>query len=89
MKHASARSVSVLLCYRDADVSLVVQDVGVGFDPNALGDAASRNSFGLFSIRERLRRHGGTLRILSEPGAGAQVTALLPRDNRRGGDDPR
>lgn len=88
VKHASARSVSVLLSCGAADVSVVVQDDGVGFDANAGEGAAAANSFGLFSIRERLKRHGGTLRILSERGAGAQVTAWLPRDKRRGGHDP-
>jgi signal transduction histidine kinase len=88
VKHASARSVSVLLSCGAADVSVVVQDDGVGFDTNAGKGAAAANSFGLFSIRERLKRHGGTLRILSERGAGAQVTAWLPRDKRRGGHDP-
>ena len=76
-KHARARSVRVSLRRDPHAATVSVEDDGVGFDQGASGTRAS-TSFGLFSIRERLRRHGGTLHILSEPGGGTQVTARLP-----------
>ena len=84
-KHALAKSVTLLLSCHDGHASLVVHDDGVGFGAEAADHPASQNAFGLFSIRERLRRHGGTLQILSEPGGGAQVIASLPLDAGRGG----
>ena len=84
-KHARAGSVRVLLRRDLHAATVVVEDDGVGFDPSESGTRAS-TSFGLFSIRERLRRHGGLLHILTEPGGGTQVTASLPftaqRENR-------
>jgi signal transduction histidine kinase len=87
-KHARATRVTVLLrCDRGA-VSVVVEDDGVGFDPAQVRpNARDATSFGLFSIRERLKPHGGTLHVLTEPGAGAQVTATLPlAGGKRGGE---
>jgi signal transduction histidine kinase len=87
-KHARATRVRVLLRSDRGAVSVVVEDDGVGFDPAQVwpnvGDATS---FGLFSIRERLKPHGGTLHVLTEPGEGAQVTATLPLpDGKWGGE---
>jgi signal transduction histidine kinase len=87
-KHARATRATVLLrCDRGA-VSVVVEDDGVGFDPALVRpNPRDATSFGLFSIRERLKPHGGTLHVLTEPGAGAQVTATLPLSaGKRGGE---
>ena len=84
-KHARARHVTVALRCADGGVSVVVRDDGVGFEYHRLSNGASAGSstsFGLFSIRERLARHGGALHVLSRPGEGAQVTASLPADRR-------
>jgi signal transduction histidine kinase len=81
-KHAQARNVDVML-HREKDaVSVVVRDDGVGFDA-AAGQGRASDSFGLFSIRERLRHQAGTLHVLTEPGGGTQVTAFLPLVNRQ------
>lgn len=77
-KHARARKVGVLLARDEGGVSILVEDDGVGFDPAEVAGRATSTSFGLFSIRERLKRHDGTLTITTEPGAGTRVAARLP-----------
>jgi signal transduction histidine kinase len=52
----------------------MVEDDGVGFDPSRL----ERNTFGFFSIRERLKNFGGAIEIWSEPGKGTRVSLTAP-----------
>ncbi len=56
---------------------LTVTDDGVGFD----AEAALRDGrgFGLESMRERAHTLGGTLSIVSRPGQGTEINAILPR----------
>ena len=70
-KHASARSVSVVLERRDQTLSLVVEDDGTGFEPAP----ASDTMIGLLGMRERAAVVGGTLEI--EPTAGGGTTVLV------------
>jgi signal transduction histidine kinase len=77
-KHAGARKVELVMTRRDGEASVIVQDDGVGFEPGEAGTGRAPDSFGLFSIRERLRRHGGALEVQTEPGGGTRVAARLP-----------
>ena len=72
-KHARARSVTVKLRYDPDAVRLEVSDDGDGFDP-----ASVSGGFGLRGMRARVTEAGGTLTVGSEPGAGTQVTAVIP-----------
>ena len=77
LRHARARSVRVLLELRPLAVRMVVSDDGVGFDP---GDRHVRAThLGLTSMRERARDLGGSLEIVSTPGAGTEVRLEVPR----------
>jgi signal transduction histidine kinase len=64
-----------LLCGKK-DVQLRVGDDGQGFGqarvPNAKG------SFGLISMRKRAERLGGTVVVVSQPGKGTRVVAVVP-----------
>ena len=72
LKHAQAERVAVRLRTDDGRLTLVIEDDGVGFDPD---DASSRSrSLGLTSMEERARRLGGRLVIRSSPGAGTTVS---------------
>jgi signal transduction histidine kinase len=75
IRHARARTVSVVATARRGSVQLVVEDDGVGFDPEALAPA---EQIGLMGMRERLELLGGSLRIESAPGAGCSVYARVP-----------
>jgi signal transduction histidine kinase len=57
-------------------VRLSVADDGRGFDP---AGARIQRTLGLVGMRERLAALGGELRVVSAPGAGTVVTALIPR----------
>ncbi len=75
-RHARATAGQVSLCLEDDRVRLVVEDDGVGFDPQAVG----RAGHGLRNLRARARRLGATVTIRSSPGAGTRITLELPPD---------
>lgn len=74
LKHADARTVSVLLAQQDGVMTAIVEDDGRGFSPGDVRDEA----LGLLGMRERLSFLGGELTIESAPNAGTTIRALLP-----------
>jgi signal transduction histidine kinase len=72
VRHADARSASVVLTARAGRLRLVVEDDGHGFDP-----AAPTSRLGLAGIRERVELLGGRVRVESSPGAGTAVIVDL------------
>ena len=82
VKHARASRVLVRLLNDGDEVSVLVEDDGVGFD------AASRSvypsaagGFGLFSIRERIGHLGGHMKIESRSGKGTRIRISVPGAN--------
>jgi PAS domain S-box-containing protein len=71
-RHAGARSVSVRLERGAGSVELRVQDDGAGFKPGKGG------RLGLRGMRERAALLGGSVDVVSEPGAGTTITARIP-----------
>ena len=63
-------------CAGDGRLLLEVEDDGIGFDPTAEGIRSRR--LGLTSMEERAERIGGTLEIVSAPGAGTTVRLEAP-----------
>jgi PAS domain S-box-containing protein len=79
-KHADATCVTVIGEDLDGIIRISVRDDGKGFDPAAVeAESRTRNSFGLFSISERMRHIGGRVEIESAPGQGACVSLSAPR----------
>ncbi len=76
VRHAEARTASVLLERRDHTVRAIIEDDGRGFDPVVA--AHLEGHLGLYSIRERAELLGGTLTIESEPGHGASLFIIIP-----------
>lgn len=76
VKH-SAASVICITLRKDADaLRLIVEDNGSGFDAQQVLDhTAPRYTYGIASMRQRMRHSGGTLDIRSTPGSGTQVIA--------------
>src|SRR5262249_40781468 len=66
-KHAAVRRAWVTLASSGQELSLQVQDKGVGFDPSAVH---SQPGLGLSSMEERVRLVQGKLSITSAPGEG-------------------
>ena len=79
LKHARARTVSVLLERRNAGLRLIVEDDGVGFQPEVQdGLPRPRLGLGLSGIRERLHLVGGSMDVESAPGAGTTLFIQVP-----------
>ncbi len=78
-RHAGVLSASVDIAPREGLLRVEVRDEGRGFDPES-----ASGSLGLAGMRERARSHGGTLEVLSSPGAGTRVIAEFPLTPGRG-----
>jgi len=76
-KHAEASQVEVMLTFENKVVRLMIQDNGVGFDP----EAPTQNRFGLISMRERVRLLGGSMEVRSQKGKGTQLEVTIPFEN--------
>jgi len=75
-KHSRASSVAVSLGREDDRVRITVVDDGTGFDVSAA--TGKKSGFGLFSIRERIKKLGGSCTIESRPGSGTKVVLEAP-----------
>ena len=74
-RHAEAEHVLISLECHDGKIMLLLSDDGKGMP------AASENnssSYGLIGMRERAHSLGGTLHLLSIPGDGTTVVAIIP-----------
>lgn len=74
-QHSGARRVSVSLGVELHAARLSVIDDGCGFNPESLSSAPPG---GLDVVRERMALLGGTLEILSHPGKGTHIVAIVP-----------
>jgi NarL family two-component system sensor histidine kinase YdfH len=81
-RHAHASHVLVRLNESSDGLQIVVQDDGVGFDPEA--GLERPGCFGLAGMQERASRLGGVLRVESAPGEGTRVV-LSVEGGREGG----
>jgi signal transduction histidine kinase len=78
-KHARAQRAQVELVREGGHVRLTVRDDGCGFDVGeALARSRQRGRVGLGGMRERVEAAGGTLEIISAPGQGTTITAVVP-----------
>ena len=78
-QHAHANAAKLRLEYGQNEISVIVEDDGVGFDTEpTIAIATERGHFGLAGMRERAESIGGSLTILSQPGQGSVITAKLP-----------
>ena len=73
-RHSQAGQVRVALSRAGAEVALLIEDDGTGFDPGLV-----EKGIGLDSMRERLQAIGGQLDISSQPSSGTKIMATLRR----------
>jgi signal transduction histidine kinase len=76
IRHADARHASVVVLRNGAEVTLIIEDDGCGFDPDGLVDRDAR-PLGLMGMRERTQLLGGEMMIDSKPGSGTTVRVSL------------
>jgi signal transduction histidine kinase len=82
VKHAQARHAKICLA-RDEDIlHISVEDDGIGFD--AKKGVGKDCGFGLFAIRERLKRLDGRFEIESGSGSGTRVILAVPLNIKSG-----
>lgn len=78
-KYANAKAVDLTLRRHDNEVTLVIQDDGVGFDVMlARQRAQGGQSIGVLGMQERVRLAGGALEISSEVGQGTRLELSFP-----------
>jgi PAS domain S-box-containing protein len=75
VRHAQATRVDVLAEREGERVLVMVEDDGIGFDPEA---TRRGEQLGLLGLQERAEALGGTLILESAPGAGATVVVEVP-----------
>jgi NarL family two-component system sensor histidine kinase LiaS len=77
-RHSEANLVEVRLTYGHNDVSLIIADDGLGFDPSS----AAGKGVGLRSMHERMEALGGDIKIDSIPGGGTRLIAVCQINKR-------
>jgi len=76
VRHAQTRQSRILLVYQAQEITLKIEDSGVGFNP--VQSFAPPRGWGLAGMRERVESVGGQLVIESEPGKGTIVEVAVP-----------
>ena len=77
--HARASTIALRLETDAEGVVLVVADDGRGLAPQRRAEALAEGHIGLATSSERAAAAGGSLELVSAPGAGTTVTVRLPR----------
>lgn len=88
VRHADARSATIVLQLNGGFARLQVEDDGRGFNPQrASRDAVELHRLGLLGIRERAELLGGSVQIESAPESGTRLNVSIPLGGT-GGEDP-
>jgi len=78
-KHSGASQVVTTMAFHKADVTLTVEDNGVGFTQTPdLMTLARRGKYGIVGIYERAENLEAAVDISSTPGAGTRVRIVVP-----------
>jgi two-component system sensor histidine kinase UhpB len=76
VRHAQARQAWITLAFQSQEITLKIEDSGLGFD--SVQSFAPPRGWGLAGMRERVESVGGQLCIESEPGKGTMVEVTVP-----------
>ncbi|WP_312114542.1 sensor histidine kinase [Brevibacillus reuszeri] len=76
VKHAQAQSLFVSMEASSLQVKVRIKDDGIGFLPE---EESGEKTFGVIGMKERIMQVGGTFQIRSQPDAGTEVLAIIPR----------
>lgn len=88
VRHSRARHAWVTMRQDDGAAVLEVRDDGVGMDPIDVRGAVDAGHYGLVTMRERIEMAGGTWELVSHPGSGTIVRAVVPIGDAGIGSDP-
>jgi len=87
MKHAQARHIEIELGVDADEVTLAIEDDGVGFDVERFRRTPAVGGVGLLGMRERVAYYNGRLDIRSRPAGGVRIALSLPLDAASSGSD--
>lgn len=74
-KHAATEKVMLRLEDNGPKLTLIIEDQGIGFDPQ---QQVPEESYGILGMKERVQLLGGVMQIHSQPGAGTQISIIVP-----------
>jgi PAS domain S-box-containing protein len=74
-KHSGAKASSITLQGLSNGIRLLIEDNGVGFDPE---EVRKKAGIGLSSMRERVRLLNGAIYFASKSGQGTQIEVFIP-----------
>jgi PAS domain S-box-containing protein len=80
-KHARATRGTVVLAQDGENVLCSIRDDGVGFDLSAVIARRDEFGLGLLGIQDRLEVVAGMLEIISAPGEGTELRAIVPLES--------
>ncbi len=75
--HAQATAVTVAFYFGSAALQVVVEDDGIGFDPEKTMSTPG-DHLGLIGMKERVEAIGAYLEVTSSPGQGTRIRLRLP-----------
>jgi signal transduction histidine kinase len=88
LKHARASKVSIVLEKKAEGLALVLEDDGIGFDPenvDRIATAGRASGLGLSGMKERVALLGGTIAIESSSGKGSTIFVQIPLEMSEAG----
>ena len=86
LKHSGTRSATVMIRKSPLGLRLNVMDNGKGFDTTGTpGTNGKRQGLGLVGMRERARAVGASLKVVSQPGKGTNVSVSVQFKGGAGG----
>ncbi len=74
LRHSGTNRASVRIEDKQGVLRVEIEDKGRGFRRQEVG----KGHFGLISMRQRAQLMGGSLKVISKPGAGTRVLASIP-----------
>ncbi len=78
IKHAKASKVEVSFSNQYNNLTIRVQDNGVGFNFQPEMLRLKNTGFGLFSVIERVENMGGSVKVESKPNDGTAISIIVP-----------
>jgi len=78
VKRAKPNNVAILISRNGSSMGVEIENDGIEVDLGTESLLPSPNELGLFSIRERLKYLGGSLKLESEPGQGTRMSLRVP-----------
>ena len=82
LKHAKASKVSIVLERKSDGLALVLEDDGIGFDPEnfdrKVSGSGQASGLGLSGMKERVALLDGTIAVESAAGKGSTIFVQIP-----------